>query len=329
MVVDADGTVWAAALGPPGQYGMGSALLHMDPKTCMADRYKFPQTGAWGHTPVLAPNGDVWVTLLALNALGHYDRATDRITYYLDPVSDAAPYGLDIDHEGRVWFAEYWGGAITRFDPATKTFKRYVLQTWPNNLRRLDADSKDNMWFATWGYMGKYGFLGRIDRKTGGMTEFTIPIEYGHPYDVRPDAEDNIWVAQDNYLAKFDPKTLSFTIYPMPERTDEIKLEVTLDGAVWTAPRGAGGSGYGAAATAFYPDKDAIRTLRALPNPKLSNDYAARYHGAFSKITGVVKWQKEGAQNQVDYQDVPKGLPIGPNDAVPQGLAPGPTTAPE
>jgi len=333
IIIDGDGTVWAGALGPRGRYGEGSVLLHLDPKTCLADRYKLPETSAWGHTPVLTPEGDVWVTLLGLNGLAHWDRTTETVNYYLDPVSDASPYGLDIDHHGKIWFAEYWGGAITRFDPVTKTFKRFEVQTWPNNLRRLGADSKDNMWFATWGYMGKYGFLGRIDAKTDEMVEFTIPIEYGHPYDVRPDAEDNIWVAQDNYLAKFDPKTLNFTVYPMPDRTDEIKLEIAMDGAVWTTPRGAGAAGYGAAAIALYPDKDAIKTLRAVSNPKLSNDFIAQYHGPFTKVTGVVKWQKLGAQNEVTYKDIPRGEPLDPTRDVPRGepLGPtnGPTNAPE
>jgi streptogramin lyase len=329
MIVDGDGTIWAGMLGPPGRFGNGSALAHMDPKTCLGDRYKFPETGAFGHTPGFTSKGDLWVTLLGMNAIGHWDRATDKMTYYLDPVPNAAPYGIEIDHHDRVWFAEYFGGAITRFDPATKTFKRFVLQNQPNNLRRMGADSRDNMWFISWGYMGKYGFLGRIDAKTGDMIEFTVPIEYGHPYDVRPDPEDNIWVAQDNYLAKFDQKTLSFTVYPVPERTDEIKLEVALDGAVWTTPRGAGGAGYGAAAFALYPDKDAIKTLRATSNPKLSNDFIAVYHGPFTKVTGVVKWQKTGAQNQVSYKDIPRGEPLGPTSDAPRGEPLGPTSAPE
>lgn len=310
LVVDGDETVWLGALGPLDRLGEGSVLVHIDPKTCLADRYKFPETGSFGHTPLLALNGDVWVTMINRNALAHWERATDKVSYYLDPVPDALPYGLDIDHQGKVWFGEYFGGAITRFDPETKTFKRFKVQTFPNNLRRLGADSKNNMWFATWGNIGKNGFLGRISATTGDMVEFTIPIEYSHPYDVQPDPEDNIWVAQDNYLAKFDQKTLGFTIYPVPERTDMIKLEIAQSGAVWTTPRSAGSGGYGAAAIALYPDKDAMTTLRAQANPKLTNNHIAQYRGPFTRITGTVKWQKPEPQNQVDYKEIPRGEPL-------------------
>lgn len=102
-----------------------------------------------------------------------------------------------------------------------------------------------------------------------------------------------------------------------------------MDGAVWTTPRGAGAAGYGAAAIALYPDKDAITTLSAVSNPKLSNDFIAQYHGPFTKVTGVVKWQKGGAQNEVTYKDVPRGEPLDPTGDVSKGKPLGPTSAPE
>lgn len=299
IVVDGDGTVWFS--------GRGNFVARLDPVTGLFDQYQETARGLHGNTPVFDSKGDLWFTQLIGNKIGHWDRATDTITYYESPVANANPYGMDIDHQDKVWYSEYFSGAITRFDPETETFKRFKVQTWPNSLRRLGADSKNNIWFGVYGYMGQYGKLGRIDAETGQMTEITIPIKYGQPYDARPDVEDNIWISSMNYLSKFDQKTMKFTIYPTLQRTDQPKLEVTRDGAVWYGPRMAAGNGYGGAAVALYPDKDAIKTLRAVPSPKLSN--FATYRGPFTKVTGTVKLSKHGAQNKVDYEDRSVGRP--------------------
>lgn len=301
IVVDGDGTVWFS--------GRGNFLAHLDPESGLFDIYQETERGLHGNTPVFTSKGDLWFTQLIGNKIGHWDRATDTITYYESPVPNASPYGMEIDHQDKVWYSEYFSGAITRFDPETKSFKRFEVQTWPNSLRRLGADSKDNIWFGVYGYMGQYGRLGRIDAKSGQMTEILIPIKYGQPYDARPDVEDNIWISSMNYLSKFDPETMRFTIYPTLQRTDQPKIEVTRDGAVWYAPRAAGRTGYGGAATVLYPDKDAIKTLRAIPSPQLSNSYIANYDGPFTKVTGAVKLSESGAQNQVDYENKTVGRP--------------------
>ena len=318
LTVDGDGTVWFA--------GSGNFVAHLDPTTGLFDQYQTTQIGLHGNTPVFNSKGDLWFSMLIGNKIGHWDRTTDTITYYESPVANADPYGMDIDHHDKVWYDEYFAGAITRFDPVTKQFKRFKVKTWPNSLRRLGPDSNDNMWFGVYGYMGKYGKLGRIDAKTGEITERDLPIKYGQPYDAKPDEQDNVWVASMNYLSKFNPKTGKFTIYPTPERTDIPKIEPTRDGSIWFAPREAGVYGYGSCASVLYPDKDAIKTLRAIPGPHMSNNYIAQYHGPFTKVTGVVKFSKEGAQNpEVAYEKTvgkPRNKQRTPNAPTPTGPQP-------
>lgn len=295
ITVDGDGTVWFV--------GRDNFLARLDPATGLFDQYPTTERGLHGNTPSFTPDGDLWFTMLIGNKLGHWDRATDTITYYESPVANAHPYGMDIDHDGKIWYAEYFAGAITRFDPESREFKRFVVPTWPNSLRRLGVDSKNNIWFGVYGYVGKYGKLGRIDAKTGEITEREVPIKYGQPYDAKADSDDNIWIASMNYLTRFEESTGRFTVYPTPERTDQPKIEPTRDGAIWYAPRRAGGYGYGTAASVLYPDKDAITTLRAMPGPGLSSNHIAKYRGSFTKVTGAVKLTKPGAQNPgVDYE---------------------------
>jgi virginiamycin B lyase len=295
LTVDGDGTVWSS--------GSGNFVAHLDPKTGKFDIYQDPETGLHGNTPVFNSKGDIWFSQLIGNKIGVWERATDKVTYYESPVPNARPYGLDIDHQGRVWYAEYFTGAMTRFDPKTETFKRFKALTWPNSLRRGGVDSKDNFWFGVYGYKGKYGKIGRVDAKTEQLTEIDLPIKYGHPYDARPDPADNVWISSMNYLTKYNPQTKKFTIYPLPQRTDQPKIEPTKDGAIWYAPRQAASYGYGGAAVVLYPDKDAITTLKAIPGKGMSNNYIADYRGPFTKVMGVTKYSKRGAKNQVAYAD--------------------------
>jgi len=301
ITIDGDGTVWSS--------GAGNFLSHLDPKTGLFDIYPVTQRGLHGNTPLLDANGDIWFSQLVGNKLGKWDRASDSIVYYESPVANANPYGLDIDHQGKVWYTEYFTGAFVRFDPQTETFTRFPSRSWPNSLRRGGPDSQNNFWFGVYGYVGQYGKLGRIDAITGEVTERDVPIKYGQPYDARADEQDRIWISSMNFLTKFDPTTEKFTVYPLPARTDMPKLEPTQAGSIWFSPRYASGQGYGGTAAVLYPDKDAITTLRAIPSTKLSNNHIARYKGPFTKVSGATKPTKPGARNQVAYADKSVGAP--------------------
>ena len=289
LTVDADGTVWWA--------GANNFVAHLDPTTGLTDQYPVTEMGLAGHTPVFTSKGDLWFSILTGNKIGHWDRATDTVTYYETPSPRGRPYGLIVDHDDKVWYVEYFTDAVVRFDPDTKTFKRFKIQSSPAQMRRLGVDSKNVIWFGVYGRVGKQGRLGRLDPKTGAVTEYDLPIEYSNPYDAWADEQDRIWVSSDNYLSRFDPKTRRFTVYPVPERTDEPKIMTTRDGAVWYAPRGAGWGGYGGAASVLYPDKNAITTLGAYYSQNSSANFVARYRGPRTPVTGAVKLSRDGPQN--------------------------------
>jgi streptogramin lyase len=305
LTVDGDGSVWFS--------GSKNFVVHLDPNTGLFDQYPNTQKGLHGNTPVFNSKGDLWFSMLIGNKIGHWERATDTVTYYESPIANGDPYGLIIDHHDKVWYCEYFTGAVTRFDPETSTFKRFTVKTWPTSLRRLGVDSKDNIWFGVYGHMGKFGKLGRIDAKSGEVTEKEMPIEYSQPYDTRPDPQDNVWISSMNYLTKYDPKKAVFTMYPTPERTDMPKIQTTRDGAVWFPARMAGVYHYGGAVGVLYPDKDAIKTLGAYYWPGSDSEYVTQYHGPFLKVTGARKMTKDGALNP----DMPGEKSIGgPVDSV-------------
>lgn len=276
LSIDRDGSVW---------YG---GLSHFDPKQNLHDEYRFDAKQGARPIPVSSivadSRGDLWLSLLTSGGLGKLDRKTNSIVWWDVPVARSRPYGIVVDRNDHVWFAGYHTSGIERFDPKTESFRHYRLTTGvPTNIRRPAVDSKNRVWAATWGSFAlQNGALYRVDQITNQVEEYKVDIPYTNPYDVEPDVNDNIWVATDNHILKFDPLSKKFTRYPVTTRTDIPKIAVTRDGAVWFGPRNAGQSGgYGGALTTLYPDKDAINSFAAFyaddntRNRKAHNDWAS------------------------------------------------------
>lgn len=308
ITADGDGTVW---------YG---GFRHFDPKTNKHDEYKF-DNGKNGRpigvsTSIFDSNGDQWGTLLGTGGIIKWDRKTDKITWWDVPVYRSRPYGLTLDHNDKVWFAEYHNSGLTRFDPVTNQFRHFRLTPQaPTNMRRPGADSKNMIWMPTW---GSYGYnsaaLYKLNPETAEVKEYKLTIPFANPYDSEPDDEDNIWLSTDNHLVKFDQKTEKFTNYPVTTRTDIARVSITGEGAIWYASRNAGQSGgYGATATVLYPDKDKIKTLEARVSAKSNNGRLQfKYKGPWTAVTGTTKLVSPEPQNPGAYNKVLEmmGLPV-------------------
>jgi streptogramin lyase len=297
LTVDTDGTVW---------YG---GLDHYDPRTNLQDKYGFAGGGDQGgrigvSTAIIDSHGNIWLSLLGGGGVGEYVRKTDSIVWWRVPVLRSHPYGITLDHNDKVWFADYHDSGITSFDPETGAFRHYLLTIdSPTNIRRPAVDLNNFVWASTWGSRAlKNAALYRIDPTTGEVTEHKIGIPYTNPYDAEVDPANNVWVATDNHILKFDQKTNKFTRYPLPERSDVPKLAVTRDGAIWFGPRNAGEfGGYGGSASVLYPDKDKIKTFGAYYFEGSDRDRKALYRGPGTPIKGVTKLSPAQEQNPGSY----------------------------
>ena len=254
LTVDRNGHVfWAETVG--------FSLGRLDPKTGSITRYPMDSTGrskGRGHTPVVDSKDNVWFTVIVGDMIGKWDRQTGKATVWKVPTQGAAPYGIALDKDENVWFAEFRRCKIGKFDPRTEKFTEYAAPTQPCTIRRLGVDSTGMVWYGGF----NNGKLGKLDPNTGKIVEYDIPMAFSEPYDVWPDREDRIWISdggQGGALIRFDPKTEKFTYYPTPQITDQPKLAITRDGAVWYTPR----SSSRAAAGVLYPDVTKITTFGA------------------------------------------------------------------
>ena len=106
------------------------------------------------------------------------------------------------------------------------------------------VDSDGMAWYSDFGQQ----FIGRVDPKTGKVTEFPIPVlKKGFPMgtlDLQLDKEQNLWVSlmYQGGIAKFDRKTEQFQVYPIPKEWQGNGTQQSMvspansnvDGKVWT-----------------------------------------------------------------------------------------------
>ena len=106
------------------------------------------------------------------------------------------------------------------------------------------VDSDGMAWYSDFGEQ----FIGRLDPKTGKVTDFPIPeLKKGFPLgtlDLQLDKEENVWISlmYQGGIAKFDRKTEKFQIYPVPKEWQGNHTQQSMvspanshvDGKVWT-----------------------------------------------------------------------------------------------
>ena len=99
------------------------------------------------------------------------DGKTKQMTIYLTPTPDSRPRRGRVDHEGRLWFAEYQGNAIGMFDPKAERITEWKVPTpW---AAPYDAVAGRNG--EAWTGSMLTDRVSRLDIKSGTYTEYMLP----------------------------------------------------------------------------------------------------------------------------------------------------------
>lgn len=255
LTVDAKGQVFWAEV-------QGFHLGRLDPVSGEMTRYPMDSSGknkGRGHTPIVDSKQNIWYTVIAGDMIGKWDRQTQKTQVWKIPTAGGAPYGIMMDREERnLWFAEFRACKIAKFEIATERFTEYEALTRPCLIRRMSVDLEGNAWYA--GFSS--GKIGRLDVKTGKITEYSMPMPFSEPYDIWPDRQGFMWVTdggQGGASIRFDPRSEKFTYYPTPQVTDQPKMEITREGALWYNPR----SSRKAAVGVLHPDVSKMTSFAA------------------------------------------------------------------
>ena len=220
----------------------GDHFGELDPATGEMKRYPMPTKGAGPHSVWVDSRGSFWYTYFAsAGRIGRFDLAAQDFTEW-EPLAGFSGYGIVVDRQDRVWAVGLHTPAIYMYNQETAAWRSYPLA---NPARRPAIDANGKIWAAH--YFGNA--ISKIDPVTSAVTEYTLPLKDGNPYDVWPDDDDNLWVENGIYnsLVRFDQKTNAFTYFPFPElQAHTPKLDRDAEGTLWFTLRGPSGPGVAA-----------------------------------------------------------------------------------
>ncbi len=199
-----------------------------------------------GKDPQLDADGNVWILDRGTpNRLVKLDPRTGEYKEWLTPEPTAGDDNLIIDRKaGLIWMAENVGVPAGKMKLRAFNIKNekweqeYLLD--PQDVIKtkktaasLTFDSKGNIYvvFIEGGAMGKW------NRETKVVNTYPIPTPNSFPYGIVTDKFDNIWIAEfhGSKIAKFDPKTNTYTEYQPPTQPALIRrLNLDSDGqTIW------------------------------------------------------------------------------------------------
>jgi len=219
VYVDADGMVWYICFGE-------QILGKLDPKTGKV--LEFP-------IPILKPNspkgelalrpdqdGNPWIGMMYQGAVARFNRKTETFQTWSLPgdlntiytqITEVNPTRSKVD--GKVWLEDSGTYTIYRLDPATGKFETFKPFSDPSpNIYDISPDEKNNLYFTVFGA----DQIGRVDAKTGEMTEYRTPTKNSNPRRGELDPNGLFWFGEfgGNQIGVFNTKDLTFKEWKPP-----------------------------------------------------------------------------------------------------------------
>jgi virginiamycin B lyase len=231
LAEDHDGNIWFTG-------NFAGLIGKLDPKTGDVTEYKLPDPAAKDpHTLVFDHDGILWFSVQQGNFVGRLDPQTGEIKLVQPPTAKARPYGMAVNSKNVVFFVEFGANKVATIDNAMK-INEYPLPDPAARPRRIAIDADDIVWYTDFAR----GFLGRLDPKTGKVTEWPSPSgPKSQPYGIAY-AKGALWynesAAKPNTIVRFDPKSEKFQTWTIPGREggDIVRnMDVTRDGDVLLA----------------------------------------------------------------------------------------------
>ena len=212
-----DGSVWLTEQGANklGRWDPATQTITEYPDTYLPGKEGVTRGGD-KHTLRVDHQGRVWSTGRPLTM---FDPKTAKYTKIADVPT---AYGLALDREDNLWFAEYdQDGKIGKVDAKTLAVKKWALPTKDARPRRIQIDTDGTVWFAEF----KSGAIGRFDPKTEAIREYVLPGPEATPYALGIGRDHTIWYSSEHLdvVGNLDPKTGHVTEYPFPQSENTMR----------------------------------------------------------------------------------------------------------
>jgi virginiamycin B lyase len=212
---DADGMIW----------GNGQNVYRIDPATNKTTYWTppsvVPQPTSWGelgHTPgtqkrekvplgpyhtVRDSRGIAWYTTLDVGGIVRLDPKTGE-QKHIRPEGVDGSRGIDVDADDNIWYSNWTGYGLAKYDQKTGQSKLYKLPTKYGMPYSVFADRKRGyVWLAD--YAGNN--LTRFDPRTEQFIEFPMPHNESYPRFLSIDDQGRIWFGEwwNGRLGVLDP----------------------------------------------------------------------------------------------------------------------------
>jgi virginiamycin B lyase len=116
--------------------------------------------------------------------------------------------------DAMIWFTQWSGNHVVRFDPVTETFTEYPVTPTPDSRPwGVALDAQGGVWFAE----RAGNKIGRLDPVGETIEEYVVPTQASEPYDVAVDGGGIVWFTErmGNKIGRLDPSTGQITEYPL------------------------------------------------------------------------------------------------------------------
>jgi virginiamycin B lyase len=219
---DSKGMIWF----PSGQKG---ALGRLDPRTGEVKTWPAPVGEMLKgeepplHDIMIDKDDNVWLTGGGKNVVLKFDSKTLQFTKWDIPEEyGLKPHTGELDRDGNFWVTMQTGkpgkGWINKLDTHTGKVTGFPTKaSYPHPYGPepygLVIDAKGTIWFTEL-FGGK---LGKIDPKTGEMTEYSTPNPDAGPRRLTLDSKGNLWFTECfvGKIGEFDPATMKFMDYDL------------------------------------------------------------------------------------------------------------------
>ena len=272
---DQDGNVWLTDRGYPHR------LVKLDPRTGQQKDFVLPDPKNGIHEVLVDRSGMLWLPEHSgtqpsnTKRLLGFNPKTEKFEQMipLDPdnvVRNTIKWtqSLALDSKDNIYVGWIMGGALSKYDRATRKVTVFPLPTNNAIVYGVVADRTDNIWMADWGT----GNVVKFDTHNNQWTTFTPPTYPGHVRRLNVDAQNNIWFGiysggkRPGKLVKLDQSNNKMTEYTIPRQFSQpYDVAQDAEGNIWAPDSG----GSAAALWKFNP-RDSTFTL--YPKPQRTAD---------------------------------------------------------
>jgi virginiamycin B lyase len=168
------------------------------------------------------PDGEVWFSQLNAHRIGRIDPDTFEVTMIDTPFT--APRRMRFDSKGNLWIPGFSSNILSRFDPATNSFKSYQIPIEPLGTETPYALNVDRTTDTVWICGTNSDTLIRFEPETEQFTVYPMPTQVTYTREIDFDADGSVWTSNSNVPAWQIETGVPRVIRLNPRGRDDTKL---------------------------------------------------------------------------------------------------------